>query len=167
MSERLTITKKFMGAPESIFSDFVVPEKLEHWFFEEDYWSAQAKVDLRPGGEYSIEMLTDIGNSFMHDGKFLEISPRKDRLKFTWDSSLVDNSVVTVDFNPTAAGMTEVIIVHDNLPNEKMLDIHKRIWEGCLRHLDEYVNNPTPYPIFHDPEYQENGTPKDSDKDFF
>lgn len=167
MGERLTITKKFMGTPETIFSDFVVPEKLEHWFFEEDYWTAQANVDLRPGGKYSIEMLTDIGNSFIHDGKFLEVSPRKDRLKFTWGSSLIEDSVVTVDFEPSAGGMTMVKITHDNLPNNEMVNVHRRIWEGCLKHLNEYTINPTPFPIYRDPDYRDATDMKKKDEDFY
>lgn len=155
MGHVLTIERAFRTDHHKLFLDFVDPRKIEHWFYEEDYWTAQAEVDLKIRGKYRIEMVTDIGNSFVHYGEFLEFNPTHTKLKFTWNSGVVENTIVDIEFRDLARGRSMIRIHHGMFENESTRDKHELIWNKCLDHLEKYIENPTPFPIYQDPDYND------------
>ena len=48
-------------------------------------------------------------------------------------------SLVTVEFEPTAAGKTRLTLTHSRFPEDKSRDEHERGWNGCLAKLDDAV----------------------------
>ncbi len=152
MSENLAITYLFKETPEKLFEYFVEPKYLVKWFREDTYWTTEAHVDFKVGGRYDITMVTEIGNTFTHDGTFKEIEPPS-KLKFTWGSGIVENTEVTLFFNAIDNQHTEVQIIHNNFPTFELRERHILLWENCLHQLEKWIKNPEPYAIYQDPEY--------------
>ena len=117
---------------------------MKKWFVPPE-WTATTAIDLRVGGTYSHDMLSNGESSncssdksatpgtpthYMHTGEYLEIH-RPEKLVFTWNSPSVQNSQVTVEFKKLG-DCTEVTITHELLPTDALRKGHS---EGWTEHL--------------------------------
>ena len=64
------------------------------------------------------------------------------RLTYTWklESQNGPAERVTVCFESQGAA-TEVVVTHENIPDEAMRTSHERGWTGCLDSLVKYVEH--------------------------
>ena len=78
--------------------------------------------------------------SFLCSGVF-EAVERPYKLVYTWsvDSNPLGSERVTVHFKPKEAATTEVVIVHELISSQKLLEEHEGGWEGCLAGLTALV----------------------------
>lgn len=143
------VVKKLIHAKrEAVFDAWTKPELLQKWLYGGERWSAVTKNDLRVGGKYSHEMISDgtespehtcgtstqgIPQRYMHTGEYLEIA-RPEKLVFTWNSAAVKNTRVTVLLRETEEG-TEVTVTHELLKTEKDIASHTAGWMRCLENL--------------------------------
>ncbi len=67
---------------EKIWRCWTEPALFEQWFCPRSWHASAIRIDLRPGGEFSIEMNGPDGESFASSGVFLEVEPGR-RLVFT------------------------------------------------------------------------------------
>lgn len=113
-------------------------------------WSAESSNELRVGGGYSQNMITNgigsacdpegagsPGDSHLHTGVYLEIV-KPERLVFTWTSSLVKDSRVTVELKEVAGG-TELTLTHELLETEEIKGRHSDGWGSCLANLEDFM----------------------------
>ena len=63
-------------------------------------------------------------------------APRK--LVYTWRAGDGEVSRVTVRFEPRGE-VTEVIVVHEQIPSERVRESHEGGWNGCLDGLERHV----------------------------
>ena len=57
-------------------------------------------------------------------------------MSWNWDQSGDPDSLLTIEFIETS-GDTTVTIIHEQLPNEKVRDMHIEGWTGCLENLQQ------------------------------
>lgn len=152
----LRITKTVAAPRDLVFKAWTEPERLKQWWgVEESFSTPIAEVDLRTGGRYRLGMLAP-GESapYVVGGVYREIrSP--ERLVFTWQWELPDGAapegsgdsshtgdhqemLVTVEFLDMG-GSTEVVVTHENLPDQHSKDEHSQGWNGCLIQLAAFV----------------------------
>ena len=102
---------------------------------------ADAEIDLQVGGHYRIAKQFPDGKLVWIAGEFELVAPSH-KLVYTWrvepDSNASER--VTVQFEPRF-GATEVIVVHDRIPNTATRDLHAHGWHGCLDGLAEFLND--------------------------
>lgn len=134
--QSVRVTKTIAAPPERVFRAFLEPAAVAVWFLPEGgSWPRPPEVEARSGGRYRYEV-TAKGDVWVVYGTFLEITPHS-RLVFTWrwDDDPIHHesgdSVVSVDFRPSGAG-TEVVLVHEKLPNERSNQEHATGWTECL-----------------------------------
>ncbi len=62
------------------------------------------------------------------------------RLVYTWrlDPGPARTERVTVTFDPHGHG-TEVVVIHERIPDRVERERHEHGWQGCLEGLAEYV----------------------------
>ena len=73
-------------------------------------------------------------------GQFVEINaPFKLAMTFRWieNGGDIGDTLLTVEFQSSGDG-TEVIITHENLPNDAMRQAHASGWQGSLESLEQY-----------------------------
>lgn len=130
------VTKNIAAPPERVFRAFLDPAAVAAWFVPEGgTWPRPPAVEPCAGGRYRYEVSAK-GNTWVIYGTFLEVVPNT-RLVFTWkwdDDPLhhdAGDSVVTIDFLARNGG-TEVVLVHERLPNERSNRDHLDGWIDCL-----------------------------------
>ena len=135
------IVRKFIRAtPERLFAAWTEPEQLKKWWGPRSVTCVDAEVDLRVGGHYRIGNQFPDGNVVWISGEFQVIEPPH-KLVFTWSIGPESQAaeLVTILFEPKAAGATEVIVVHERIPSKTARDTHEQGWFGCLDGLAKYL----------------------------
>ncbi|HEX6638073.1 MAG TPA: SRPBCC domain-containing protein [Steroidobacteraceae bacterium] len=131
------IVRRIIAAPaEDIFDAWLDAEALSEWMRPGTIKRSKARTEARVGGSYEVRMYGESGE-ILHHGVYRVID-RPRRLVFTWHSPFVGETetLVTVDFRVIADGGTEVIVTHEQLPDDAKA-AHARGWTSGLQHLDE------------------------------
>jgi uncharacterized protein YndB with AHSA1/START domain len=120
-----------------LFEAWTEPEQLRAWWGPRPVTCSGAEVDLRVGGRYRIANSLPDGRTLVIEGEFQVVEPPH-KLVYTWRAGDDQASRVTVRFEPRADA-TEVIVIHEQIPDEHMRDSHEEGWSGCLDGLMQFV----------------------------
>lgn len=132
--------RRVLPAPaDAVFDAWTRPELMVQWFAPRAMTTPLARVDLREGGAYRVEMQSADGTRFVATGTYLEIV-RARRLVFTWGSEGADRqeTLVTVELHPRG-DETEIVLRHTRFPARELRDSHLDGWGGALEKLAEVV----------------------------
>jgi uncharacterized protein YndB with AHSA1/START domain len=143
--------KRLINAPrERVFQAGTDPEQLKKWFGpNEDYIVPLAKVDLRAGGKYRIQMKNPDGEFHTAVGTYREVKP-PERLVFTWawekDGSESDfgeveptEMLIVLEFHARGED-TELVLTQTQFASVESRDRHEQGWNGCLDKLEKLFN---------------------------
>lgn len=95
-----------------------------------------AEVDLQVGGRFRIHMQSPDGTLHKATGVYRVVDPPT-KLVFTWrweGNPDAAETLVTLEFKERA-GSTEMILTHEQFPNEAMKQDHEKGWLGCMDKL--------------------------------
>ncbi len=81
----LVINRVLDITPEQAFKGWTSPELFSEWFCPKPWKVSEARLDLKPGGEFYTVMQSPDGASFPSHGCVLEVVTNK---KFVWTNSL-------------------------------------------------------------------------------
>lgn len=73
----LTIERVLEAPVARLWRCWQEPELLERWFCPAPWYASDARIDLRPGGEFSTVMNGPDGERFETMGLFLEVEPMR------------------------------------------------------------------------------------------
>ena len=135
------VVRRTISAPAArVFEAWTQPVHLLKWWGPDPVTCPEAEVDLRVGGRYRIANRFPDGRVLWIVGEFERVTPPHE-LVYTWrvEPASQASERVTVRFEPRD-GATDVIIVHERIPDRAARDRHERGWHGCLDGLAEYVN---------------------------
>ncbi len=139
--EALRLSRRFKAPREAVFRAFTDPVALAKWFGPEGVSVGNVKVDLRPGGTYSMVFNHADGGSHGLSGVYREISP-PERLVMTWVWDHGDwagiETLVTLEL-AEAGGETELTLTHEKLPSQNALDLHNQGWISSFICLDRVI----------------------------
>ena len=144
----LTLTRTINAPRDRVFQAWTDPAHLHRWWGAREGFTAPiAEVDLRTGGAYRLGMQApDQDHPFIVGGVYREISP-PEKLVFTWiwekaphDTSdwIPPETLVTVEFIDKGDA-TEVVLTHEQFPDDNMRNEHQQGWGGCLDSLTRYL----------------------------
>jgi len=91
-------------------------------------------------GKYKIVMHFEDKSSAEHFGEYLEIN-RYNTIVFTWNSSLVSDTIVKLSFKELSANKSELTLEHSLFPTQEIRQLHNTGWDACLANLEEFANN--------------------------
>lgn len=134
---KLRITRTFDATRREVFDALTKPEELSKWFAPSDEFEAYVdRFDTEVGGSYRIEMRHKDGNVHTCIGTIREIKA-PERLVYTWrwEGGEMGDTRVTWELRDADEG-TELILTHDQFPNEEAKAEHSKGWNGCLARLD-------------------------------
>ena len=139
--EALRLSRRFKAPREAVFRAFTDPAALAKWFGPEGMSVGNVKVDLRPGGAYSMAFNQADGESRGLSGVYREISP-PERLVMTWvwdNNGLAGiETLVTLEF-AAAGAETELTLTHEKLPSQNACDLHNQGWTSSFKCLDRVI----------------------------
>ena len=131
---RLEVTHRYAHPADRVFDAWTDAEGMRAWMRPGPTTDVKASLDVRVGGEYTIEMIFG-EESIVHHGTYTVVD-RPRRLAFTWMAAhFSEPTTVSLDFKPTDDG-TEVVLVHEGLPDETAANSHRGGWTAILEHLD-------------------------------
>jgi len=136
----LHIERTFGASRERVFEAWTDPELFARWFTPPGGSSANAEIDLRVGGTWSVTMKPPLWPSGRGFGTYLEVDPPA-RLVFTiaWEGfPNGPQSLVSVEFHELD-GATKVELVQERLGTRRGRWAHKRGWRHSLERLREVV----------------------------
>ncbi len=140
-AEALRLSRRFKAPREAVFHAFTDPVALAMWFGPEGVSVGNVKIDLRPGGAYSMAFNQADGSSHGLSGVYREISP-PERLVMTWVWDEGDmaglETLVTLEF-AAAGAETELTVIHEKLPSQNALDLHNQGWTSSFKCLDQVI----------------------------
>jgi uncharacterized protein YndB with AHSA1/START domain len=140
-TEALRLSRRLKAPREAVFRAFTDPVALARWFGPEGISVENVKVDLRPGGAYSMVFNEADGSRHGLSGVYREISP-PGRLVMTWTWGHGDmagiETLVTIELTE-ASGETELTLIHEQLPSQEFLDLHRQGWTSSFICLDEIL----------------------------
>ena len=130
--QAIEIHRRLPAPIDEVFRWWTDPDLLKEWMTP--VGTVEADVDLRVGGRLRIVMKGD-GRVIEHTGEYLEIDPPR-RLVFTWVSPYTGSvpSVITVELNDAGDGLTDLRLVHVQLPDEAAR-WHRGGWDAMLDRL--------------------------------
>ena len=133
------LSQTVSATPEAVFAAFTEPSEIRKWHAPgADFTVCIADVDPRVGRQYRVGMQPpDCDAPYTFSGVCREVNPPK-RLVYTcrWEPPERDmgESLVIIEFEPKS-DLTEVVVVHDLLPDQQAADDHTRGWSGTLESL--------------------------------
>jgi uncharacterized protein YndB with AHSA1/START domain len=129
------VVRKIIPAPrEDVFAAWLDPESIRHWMCPGQILEAEAEIDPRVGGAFSITM-KDGTHAFEHTGEYRVIQPPS-KLVFTWISKSTDlqPTLVTVEFLERG-GQCELVLTHERLPGPEARKLHAGGWTQIVDKL--------------------------------
>lgn len=141
---KLEITKVIKANRARVFDAWTKPEMLHQWFGPGSMTVANASVDLRVGGAYSVELQGSPDGKEMNrrasaTGVYKKIVPNE-LLCFTWhgDWEPSEETLVTAVFKDVAEG-TEVTLTHERFATAKSRSGHEQGWTSSLEKLARFL----------------------------
>ncbi len=140
-AEVLRISRRLKAPREAVFRAFTDPAELAKWFGPEGMNVDNVKVDLRPGGAYSMVFNEADGEAHGLSGVYREISP-PERLVMTWiwdhGGMAGIETLVTIEL-ADAGAETELTLIHEKLLNQEFLELHGQGWTSSFNCLDQIL----------------------------
>ena len=134
------IRRRVRATAEQIFDLWTKPELMVRWMSPfPGAVDCKASSDPRPGGAFSLVMSSGDSNREV-SGTYVEVDrPRK--LVFTWIGPLTNNvnTLVTVELTPRG-DETDLVLTHERLPTQAIIEGHTRGWGNILDHLADAVS---------------------------
>jgi imidazolonepropionase-like amidohydrolase/uncharacterized protein YndB with AHSA1/START domain len=142
---RLRIERSFAAPRGEVFGLWTDPKAVAKWFLPPDraHWTEPPTFDARPGGHFSLRLISKEEFYDLH-GTFREVhSPEKLVLNWQWDkdsplAGSPGNTEVTVQFF-VQAGKTKVVLTQFGLQNDESRGEYERGWSRCFREMDKLL----------------------------
>lgn len=137
----LEVTRELKAQPSVVYQALTDATVMSRWFFAgspggcnpNGMRGCNVVADAQISGRYQIAMLDADEKEHLHHGQYLELSPYT-RIVFSWNSELVDNTVVEITLAESATGTT-LTLNHHGLHNEDHRAAHAHGWDSCLGNL--------------------------------
>jgi uncharacterized protein YndB with AHSA1/START domain len=126
---------KIAASPDRVFQAITDPTQLLRWWGQQGmYHTTKWCTDLRPGGQWACEGVSDKDGSAFHvKGEYLEVDPPR-LLVHTWISSWAGNLTTVVRWElESVAGGTMLHINHSGFASAP--ESAKGHYEGWIRVL--------------------------------
>lgn len=146
------ILRRVLKAPQKLaFKVWTSAEHIQKWMQPEPGMVVPfAKMDVRVGGKFRIQMKNPDGEFFTAVGEFQEVNP-PERLVYTWDwekdgsgedfGEVEGNTtLMTVEFLKRKEG-TEVVLMHSRFATVETRDSHARGWGRILEAFAKFLEN--------------------------
>jgi uncharacterized protein YndB with AHSA1/START domain len=147
----LIIKRMLNATPERAFQAWTSPEHIQNWMRPEPGMTVPlARMDLRVGGKFRIQMKTPDGEYFTAVGEFQEVTAPT-RLIYTWDwekdgsgaefgEAEGHTSLVTVEFIKRGA-QTELVLTHSRFATVESRDRHAQGWGKIAASFASFLEN--------------------------
>jgi len=139
------VTKRVLPcSKQQLFDAWSKPSIMAQWFYASQKPVAPSTVNLSftVGGSYEVIMHMETGD-YRHYGTYRAIR-RFSHIAFTWNSHIVKDSLVELDFRELSPNRTELKLTHTHFPDEDVRGKHIAGWDRCLGNLMRLIGDDRP-----------------------
>jgi len=138
----LRLERTYKAPLEEVRTYLTEPALLARWFAPGDM-QAEVRADARVGGHYEISMQGNgpDGKPATHTcaGVYEVLEPTRVVATFNWkEQPLPQETRLIFELEPVDGG-TRLVLIHEGLPGDEAVAMHRQGWEGCLAKLEEAV----------------------------
>jgi uncharacterized protein YndB with AHSA1/START domain len=145
----LVVKRVLKATPKLAFAAWTTAEHIQQWMRPDPGMVVpSAKMDLRVGGKFRIQMKMPDGEFFTAVGEFREVKA-PERLVYTWDWEKDGSgdefgevegktSLITVEFLPRGE-QTEFVLTHTRFAAVESRDSHARGWDRIAASFAQFV----------------------------
>ncbi len=130
-----TLTRSLAASPDRVWSAFTNEDEYAAWIWPSE-WNTECSIDLRVGGEFRV---TSEQRGLSIRGVYKEIDPLTRLVMNRTQTNRDGDSVLTITIEPVGDG-TELVLTHENFPDEASRADHERGWTDCLSRLPGYLS---------------------------
>ena len=138
----LTMNRNFKAPKQAVYDAWIKKEAITSWFAPTSEMTTEVhEMEVKVGGKYHISMIEPDGSTHVIHGEYVALNPY-DQIVFTWEwesDELEVNSLVTIDLSENN-GTTDMVLVHDKLDSQNLVDMHNEGWTGCVAQLEVFVS---------------------------
>lgn len=135
--EPVVIKRVLPCSKRQLFDAWSKPSLMMQWFFASQLPGAAKPSTVNNsftvGGRFEVIMHLQSGD-YRHYGDYRAIH-RYHHIAFTWNSHLVEDSLVELDFRELSPNRTELTLTHTQLPSDDVRGKHVAGWGRCLDNL--------------------------------
>jgi uncharacterized protein YndB with AHSA1/START domain len=137
-NDKLVVRKMIPATREEVFAAWTDAEGMRHWMCPGEDWTAEAKLDVRVGGNYRILMKSP-KQDYDHTGEY-RVVERPSKLSFTWISKGTDSkeTLVTIELRDVG-GETELTLTHERFPSAESVRPHVDGWTTIADRLAAHL----------------------------
>ncbi len=139
--EPVVLKRVLPCSKRQLFDAWSKASVMSQWFFAQQNRTAPSTVrnSFTVGGDYEVIMHMEVGDH-RHYGTYRAID-RFNHIAFTWNSHIVKDSLVVLDFRELSPNRTELTLTHSLFPDDDVRAMHAAGWEGCLGNLIRFVDD--------------------------
>lgn len=132
----LVIKRILPCSKRQLFDVWSKPELMTRWLFASQQPKAPSSVSnsFTMGGAFEVVMHLEHGD-YRHYGEYKAIQ-RYSHIAFSWNSHIVQNSMVELDFKELSPNRTLLTLTHSQFPDEAIRAKHTEGWMRCLQNLE-------------------------------
>lgn len=133
------VRRRVKARADEVFDLWTKPDLMVRWMSPfPGAVDCKASSDVRPGGAFSLVMTSGELNREV-SGAYVQVE-RPHKLVFTWTGPLTNHVSTLVTVELIAQGdETDVVVTHERLPTQAMIEGHTRGWGNILGHLADVV----------------------------
>ncbi len=139
---KVVVNRVFNCSSSDLFNWLIQPELLAQWFGPRQLKVGEVSVDLRVGGELSVELIKPMGDRFLIKGLYTRIeAPNLLVYDYGYEGleSAPPDSTVTIKINDLGIGKCELNLTQEiNQAADEMSD-REAAWNGMFNHLEELI----------------------------
>jgi uncharacterized protein YndB with AHSA1/START domain len=139
MMEPLVLKRVFPCTKRRLFDAWSQPALMTQWFCgsQQPRKPSTVQNSFAVGGNYEVVMHLQ-GGDYRMTGEYREIN-RYYQITFTWNSHIIDNSLVDLHFKELSPNRTELTLTQTLFPDEAVRTSHVNGWGMCLDNLERFV----------------------------
>ena len=147
-TETLSLSRQINAPIERVFNAWTEADMLCRWFGPENFTVSRIDIDCRTGGSYKIELLSPDNTPILHWGEYIVVD-KPNQLVFTWILENQDcqgsagkkgNTLVDLKFTPINNHATEILLIHEKLPDKESYEGHLFGWESSFQSLQSILS---------------------------
>jgi uncharacterized protein YndB with AHSA1/START domain len=134
--DKLELVREIRATPEQVFRALTDPDELMRWWGPKRRLTG-AHVNLRPGGEYRLELLSPEGDASWVKGQYQVIDPPRRIVKTWFNSKYPDlRNTLELRLEPVPGG-TRLTLIHSGLADRpEAFQDYEQGWPDVLGHLE-------------------------------
>jgi len=134
----VTLTRSVNAPALQAYAAWTDPDLLGRWFAPAPYTAERVEADARIGGRWRVDVIDGAGGRHSTAGEYRELVPGRRIVKTCrhqgpGQAVSGPQTLVTVTFDETGPGSTEVTITHE--PAVDPAEALRAGWEDCLDKL--------------------------------